>query len=526
MTVPRKLSEVRRPFCGLIRIESGWGKLKEVENPRVETLLQRIKERRPELGPQLGDGRADLLEVIPMVKSQLHVGVGRTDLTPPLGTRLQGYAVEGRVAEKIADPLHSTALVLERDGLKVAWVSLDLAIVEDEEVEMIRAGVQAKTGIDPANVTVCSIQNHCAPATQSVFGWGDKDEAYVEAALPKIVDSVAKAATRLDAARLGIGTVHSDVGINRREILEDHSVTLGFNPWGAYDPEMTVLRFEGENGPIVTVVHYGAHPTAIGPEPVVSRDWPGVMIDRLEKITGAMTLFINGAVGDVAPRTNIHDVVGDGLPAAVEVGSRAATHALSAFNSVKEFRDVELAARTDEIFLPYSPLPTLEEARSEMALAEPHKDKWGGPMCNYFHWKAVLDAHSRPHLKGKTLAQTLTRLGPVVLVPFPGEPFAETVLRLRHYSPFQHTLCASTTNGSNGYFVTRESRHRGGYEVSVAKALGAYIFSENIDDVLVEENLRLLRRLLGDEHTAGPGRDLRLASASVRDPFGNHMRDK
>src|SRR5208282_6058511 len=103
MRMPLKLSEVRRPFCGRIRIESGWGNLKEVENLRGETLLQRIEERRPELGSQLGDARAGLLEVIPMVKSQLHVGVGRTDLTPPLGTRLQGYAVEGRVAEKIAD---------------------------------------------------------------------------------------------------------------------------------------------------------------------------------------------------------------------------------------------------------------------------------------------------------------------------------------------------------------------------------------------------------------------------------------
>ena len=52
-----------------------------------------------------------------------------------------------------------------------------------------------------------------------------------------------------------------------------------------------------------------------------------------------------------------------------------------------------------------------------------------------------------------------------------------------------------------GYFPTRESLHRGGYEVWVAKAFGPYILAEHIDDVLVEENLKLLREL----HAAGGG---------------------
>ena len=36
---------------------------------------------------------------------------------------------------------------------------------------------------------------------------------------------------------------------------------------------------------------------------------------------------------------------------------------------------------------------------------------------------------------------------------------------------------------------------RGGYEVWVARAFGTYLLADNIDDVLVEENLRLLRDL-------------------------------
>ena len=119
-------------------------------------------------------------------------------------------------------------------------------------------------------------------------------------------------------------------------------------------------------------------------------------------------------------------------------------------------------------------------------------------MCDYRHWQSVVEAHGGEVKQGIAFAQTIIQLGPVAFIPFPGEPFSEIVLRLREQSPFQHTLCASTTNGSLGYFVTRESLHRGGYEVWVGKAYGAYILAENIDDVLIEANLKLLSELYKD----------------------------
>ena len=82
-------------------------------------------------------------------------------------------------------------------------------------------------------------------------------------------------------------------------------------------------------------------------------------------------------------------------------------------------------------------------------------------------------------------------------MPFPGEPFAQTVLTLRDLSPFQHTLCVSTACGNNAYFPTLESLPRGGYEPWVGKAMGAYLLAENIADVLVDRNLEMLNRLYG-----------------------------
>jgi hypothetical protein len=430
------------------------------------------------------------------MNSLLFAGVGRSDITPPLGTPLAGYPVQDRAAETVRDPLQATTIVLERNGLRVALISLDWILIEQEETDEIRRLVYERTGIAPAHVTICAIQSHSAPRTFTVWGWGDKDRDYVRLALPRIVDSVVQAVAEMQPVLVGIGVTASEVGVNRRQVREDHAVVLGVNPWGPYDPTMTVLRFEGVRGPVAAVVHYGAHPTVFdGKSRAVSRDWPGVMIDRIEALTGATTLFINGAVGDVAPRTNYLAAVGDGETALFEVGTRAATDALCAYRAIREWRDLELGLFVREIVLPYRPLPPVEEARRNLATAEPGKDRWGQPMCDYRHWQAVLQAHEGPVEDGTRFTQTITRLGPVALVPFPGEPFAEIVLRLRAYSPFLHTLCASTTNGSFGYFVTRESLHRGGYEVWVAKAMGPYLLAENIDDVLVERNLQLLREL-------------------------------
>lgn len=50
----------------------------------------------------------------------------------------------------------------------------------------------------------------------------------------------------------------------------------------------------------------------------------------------------------------------------------------------------------------------------------------------------------------------------------------------------EYMLSLSTSCGNTGYFPARESLHLGGYEVWVARAFGARIVAEHIDDVLVQ----------------------------------------
>lgn len=431
----------------------------------------------------------------------LLAGVARQDITPPLGTLLMGYAdPEGRrAATAVRDPLHATALVLAGEDDRAVLIALDVGVIEDDHVRRIREQVQGRTGIDGRRVIVSTIQTHSAPRTQRVFGWCELDMPYIDdVMIPGAVEAAARAAAELTPVRVGFGETASDVGVNRRAInAQHHGVDMRQNLWGVYDPTMTVLRFEGPNGLLANVVHYGAHPTVLGgASTVISRDWPGIMIDRVEQLTGAPTLYFNGAVGDIAPRTNSMGPIGDGVEAAMwEAGAAAAMDAMRAWRGIKELRDVPLVTHVGTFELPWRPLTPLEEAKANLGAAEPRRHEPGGPMSEYLHWQAVIDEHQRPPRTGKPFGQVVVAVGPAAFVPIPGEPFGETVLRLREQSPFQHTLALSTSCGNNAYFFTRESVHRGGYETWINRALGPYLLAKGVDDVIVEQNVNLLRAL-------------------------------
>lgn len=426
--------------------------------------------------------------------SGFEVGFARRDITPPLGTPLFGYPSE-RISNAIGDALCATTLVM-RDGEQCsALISLDLCVIDEDEVEALRNAIDARVAIVPANITICATHTHSGPMTINAWGWAKKNHEYWSAIRSLIVSSVEEAYGALQPARLGIGVTTTDIGINRREIRPDGETRLGFNEWGPCDTELTVLRFEGSSGTIAQIVHLAAHPTARGHDMAISRDWPGVMSDRLEVLTSAPVLFINGACGDVAPHTTIGGAIGDGAIAAEEVGLRAAGDAIRAWRSIKEFHKVDLQTLTATMELPFAPLPLPEEVQKQVRTYQGQEHAMGRPGCECNYWNAVQAEYSGTPRTSRQWLQTLTRIGPVVLVPFGGEVFSEIALRLKKASPFTNTLCAGNTNGSHGYYVTREARGRGGYEVWVAKAFSPYLFAENIDDVLVTENLKLLQQL-------------------------------
>lgn len=422
----------------------------------------------------------------------LKAGFGRTDITPALGTYLTGYGDYDRPAERVLDPLHATAIVLEQGKRRAAVVGLDWCFICEQHTNTIRQAIAEKTGLEPENIQLSCSHTHSAPHTRlrKTISGGvshiENGRAYVMTVVPKIVEAVRLACDSLAEAKVGFAQTKSLTGVSRRAVFIDGSVSFEGGPDNAFDPNLTVVHFKdastGDNRGII--VHYGAHNTAMGATRDISRDWCGVMKDRIESQFKAPVLFLNGSEGDTGPRVNVLRPSGrlsagggDGIESAREVGYRAATDAIAALTSIREFRrQLPLSLQTFNLALPYQKLPTTEEAQ-EMRKTE-------GVMRDYADM--VLAIAQDPVRTALDFRQTVIALGPLAILPLPGEVFSSISLRLRGASPFQHTLVCSQSNGTHAYIVDREAVARGGYETKTRLRFGPYIFVDDIDDVIVK----------------------------------------
>ncbi|HEY3332141.1 MAG TPA: hypothetical protein VGK19_19085 [Capsulimonadaceae bacterium] len=424
----------------------------------------------------------------------MEAGFARRDITPNVGVQLFGYG-RVRLAETIGDRLAVSVLVLRDGDRSAAIVSMDICLIGEDDVAAIRKEIASSTGIPAPNVTLCCTHTHSAPVPVNCWGWGERDAANMDLVSKQVCEAVREASASTVSVKVGVGATHSNVGINRRQVKADGAVVLGSNSWGVYDPALTVVRFEAASGPVAQLVNVGAHPTARGADSAISRDWPGVMVDRVEAITHAPVVFINGTAGDIAPRSAFGGAVGDSAPAATEVGLLAAGDAIRAWHSIRDFRNVNLDTVTTTIQIPLDPLPDPTASAKRLAELPDADPEWGAVACERKHLEAVQAAEKRELMTQRPIDVTVTKIGPTAIVPLPGEVFTEIGLRIKQDSAYEHTLIASTSNGNNGYFVTQEARARGGYEVWVAKAYGAYLPAAATDDALVQGALSLLTQI-------------------------------
>lgn len=422
----------------------------------------------------------------------LKVGVAREIITPKLGGLFMGYGSD-KPSTAVHDDLTVTALALEYGKIKVALLSVTVCLIGNNLMKKLRALCGEAAGIPAENVIIAATHTHSGPITTD-GGDGNRDNDYCnEILLPKCAAAIKEAFNNLKNAKVGVAKTTSLVGINRRQLLPNDRVILGQNPWGAYDSEMTVISFRGDDDKsYANIIHCAAHCTAAGINTEVSRDWAGVMIDRLEKESGAITMFVNGLEGDVAPRMANGGSTGD-MNHAMEVGAVAGIDAVRAYKDIREYRHEKMAVSIGDVKLPHAPLLPLEDAQKELAKLEAGtQGRFTGPAIN------VLKQNIELHKKGETAEsffvyrQTLVNIGSIVLIPVPFEASSEISLRMRTYSKYGHTLPLGCTNGSNSYLPSQDQICRGGYEVERFKWSGARQLADNADMHLVNENLKLM----------------------------------
>ena len=443
------------------------------------------------------------------MKETFLVGVAGEVVSPELGTPLYGYAFH-RPARAVADDLMVKAIAVSQGDVQGILISADVVSISNELTETLRQKISAETGVPEMHISISATHTHSGPAMKSAAGWGVANNAYLtDCFSPQTIKAAKAAFAAMVPAVMGVGTTQSFVGVNRREQMEDGTILLGQNPYGIFDPTMTVISFATPEGkPIANLIHYGCHGTAAGRNPDITRDWPGVMVDGLERETGAITLFFNGAEGDVGPRLSNGQTTGDtqdfsvvteptgDIAYAREIGMVAAVDAITAYRNIKGYTDVDFRVVSGTMQLPYDPQYPYEEAKAKLAQLNSKETLVQVELRQQGNLTTIVDMYE----KGQSfethmvLPQTLFAFNSVVLVPFAFEMFSEIALRLRQYSPFAHTLGLCNTNGSNFYLPTRDQMVRGGYEVEIFRYGNIYKLTDDADDRIIQENLKLIKK--------------------------------
>ena len=408
--------------------------------------------------------------------SSLLVGVGRADITPPVGAILQGYA-PGRPSKSVHDALHFTVFAFAQGDTQAVVCTADLCLISEPLITELRTAIAQAAGVPFDCVIVCATHTHSGPVTRHLPGNYPVDEGYLYGTLvPRAVEAAREAAAGLRPALMGIGTVESDVGVNRRQLLPDGT-------------------------PIGNMIHYGAHNTASGQNPEITRDWCGVMIDRLEAVSGGVTAFFNGCEGDCGPRLPNGKTTGD-LQMMLELGGRAAVDAVRAWRGITDWKaDCKLRTVTGTITLPLKSLAPLKTLEAQLAaLGDP------AALSGLKHTehqtlteRIALVKSGKPTPDSFDIRQTAVSVGDLAILPIPFEVFSEITLRLRDYSPFAHTLSLSNGNGSLYYFPSQDQICRGGYEVWMFSSMALRPFADDSDQHYIDGSVKLLKALYGPD---------------------------
>lgn len=433
---------------------------------------------------------------------KLFLGVGRAVITPEVGCKLQGYRNDW-YSDSVHDDLTATAYWFKQAKTQMVMVNLTVCNISNRERNRIAALAEERYGIPQGAITLSCTHTHSGPFTAFITkgpdDWGVMDPDYMLGTFTDgILSAIGQAKEALRPVTMGVGEGESRIGVNRRQLYADNQVHLGQNPWGTFDPKMTVLSFKDEEGNIyANMIHYGCHGTCAGRHPAISRDWSGIMVDRMELLTGGITAFFNGTAGDTGPRLSNGGTTGKGDYQFVhELGNVAAQDAMRIQKSIRIFRDADLKAADTTIVLPLKPRESREEAIYQL-----EKGIEGGSAtvrCHTRHYNEVLESYNHDDYEDEdsyTFPSRVVRIGEVSFFCLPFEPFSGLGLRVRDYAELPHTLCLGYTDGSEGYFPTADQIPLGGYEIGMQLFRHLQPYADHVDWHLITNVIENLKKV-------------------------------
>ncbi len=441
--------------------------------------------------------------------SNLKIGFGRADITPPLGLYLAGYA-EVRQGDGWLDDLAASALAFSDGETTAVVLTVDNIGITQMYGDELRKTVARRTGLPPEAVFFACTHIHTAPSIHG--GFFPVDTAYNSVFFRQLADAAATALSDLSdgevyAAR---GKV-TEVSFIRRFRMKDGSTRTNpgrgnpniAHPLAETDDTLQLVRIVREGKEELVILNFQTHPDVIGGTNY-SADWPGHVRRIFESaVPGTKCLFFNGAEGD----SNHIDVRADspypiaGYEHSLHMGRSIAGEAMKLYTYAERVEGdgrVAFAGRIVNVKVNKGTEEELRAAEGIIALHEAGRDD-EIPASGMELTTAVYEAYRMQKVKdwGDTypLYLAAVRFGNVAFAGFPGEPFTEVGCEVRERSPFAVTIPCCCANGYEAYFPMQSAFDEGGYEARSCE------FAAGVAETLIGETVEMLNELdLGERN--------------------------
>jgi hypothetical protein len=407
-----------------------------------------------------------------------YIGVAREDITPPVGiyNRNWGASVHD-VAAGIHRPLTLTVLTLqaEKDGAPLILAAADLGWWRDPKDEWyVRGALLDALGLDSARFLFNFSHTHAGPALcrdDADNPGGEFIAPYLDSLRHDLIATTRRALSRAQPAMLDFAYGKCGLAVNRdmpAPATSPPQYLCGFNPSVPADDTLLFGRVCNPDATIrATLVNYACHPTTLAHENhMLSPDFVGGMAEVIESRTKADCLFLQGASGELAPRSQYTSL----LAAAEKNG---ATLGYAAYGTLRGMIPCGQGLAYEKAVPSGAPLAiwklTPHTYSSALAAVQvevemPIKPEWQGETDEERQWAAsgepaLLERLHRRRRTRLALGGAATakmplwawRVGNALFIGHPNEAYSLLQTELRAAFPDTAVAVMNVTNGWYGY---------------------------------------------------------------------------
>lgn len=411
----------------------------------------------------------------------LQAGFARLDVTPPLGSPVDGHWKD-RVADGILDPIQLNAIALSDGDHRAVLIAGDFLGIEIFHVNRMKEEISARTGLKNEEIFLCGTHTHTSVFLRENHA-ANLPVEYVRMLYRKFADAAQMALCDLAEAALYTAEKQNatPIGFVRRYRLSDGSVAT--NPSSAQqamiegrcnesDETVRVLRFKREGVKDITVVSFSTHPDVVGGERY-SADWPGFVRRFVEaEHPDTYCLQLTGTEGDsnhvdFCKPKEARFPFGSGYAHSRYMGRVIADTVNALWEDMEAHAADALFTRQQSIFVRANTVG--EEKYDECK--KMYTDFYAGKLDYKPSGTELAFARRVVNIREgmsiyRELPIGLIGIGDVRILTFAGEPFTAYGESVRALTEGKFTLTLALTNGYQGYLPHARAFAEGGYEAA------------------------------------------------------------